>query len=61
MSDRPRPLADLRAVSTLGELLRQADVVHAHGLRAGALACLAALGSDVPVVVTLHNAAPSGL
>jgi glycosyltransferase involved in cell wall biosynthesis len=60
VSDRPRPLADLRAVSTLGELLRQADVVHAHGLRAGALACLAALGSDVPVLVTLHNAAPSG-
>jgi glycosyltransferase involved in cell wall biosynthesis len=60
ISDRPRPLADLRAVATLGELLRQADVVHAHGLRAGALACLAALGSDVPVVVTLHNAAPGG-
>jgi glycosyltransferase involved in cell wall biosynthesis len=60
VSDRPRPLADLRAISTLGELLRRADVVHAHGLRAGALACLAALGSEVPVVVTLHNAAPSG-
>ena len=44
ISDRPRPLADLRAVATLGELLRQADVVHAHGLRAGALACLAAPG-----------------
>jgi glycosyltransferase involved in cell wall biosynthesis len=60
VSDRPRPLADLRAVSTLGELLRQADVVHAHGLRAGALTCLASLGSEVPVVVTLHNAAPGG-
>lgn len=60
ISDRPRPLADLRVVATLGELLRQADVVHAHGLRAGGLACLAALGSDVPVVVTLHNAAPGG-
>lgn len=60
ISDRPHPLRDLRAVATVGELLRRADVVHAHGLRAGALAALAATGSHVPVVVTLHNAAPSG-
>lgn len=60
VTDRPHPLRDLRATSTLGDLLQGADVVHAHGLRAGALACLAALGSQVPVVVTLHNAAPGG-
>ncbi|MDF2145874.1 glycosyltransferase [Knoellia sp. p5-6-4] len=60
VTDRPHPLRDLRAMSTLGDLLRHADVVHAHGLRAGALAALAATGSQVPVVVTLHNAAPGG-
>lgn len=60
ISDRPSPLGDLRAIARLGDLLRQADVVHAHGLRAGALAVVAALGSSVPVVVTLHNAAPAG-
>lgn len=60
VTDRPHPLRDLRALSTLGDLLRHADVVHAHGLRAGALSCLAATGSQVPVVVTLHNAAPAG-
>jgi glycosyltransferase involved in cell wall biosynthesis len=60
VTDRPHPLRDLRAVSTLGDLLQHADVVHAHGLRAGALACLAATGSEAPVVVTLHNAAPAG-
>ena len=60
VTDRPHPLRDLRALSTLGDLLRHADVAHAHGLRAGALAGLAAVGSQVPVVVTLHNAAPTG-
>jgi glycosyltransferase involved in cell wall biosynthesis len=60
VTDRPHPLRDLRAMSTLGDLLRHADVVHAHGLRAGALASLAATGAQVPVVVTLHNAAPGG-
>ncbi len=60
VTDRPHPLRDLRAISTLGDLLQHADVVHAHGLRAGALACLAATGSEAPVVVTLHNAAPAG-
>ena len=60
VTDRPHPLRDLRALSTLGDLLHHADVAHAHGLRAGALAGLAAVGSQVPVVVTLHNAAPGG-
>jgi glycosyltransferase involved in cell wall biosynthesis len=39
---------------------RGADVVHAHGVRAGALAGLALAGSGVPLVVTLHNALTAG-
>ena len=49
---RPSPVRDLRAVRCLRRLAGDADVVHAHGLRAGALAVL----TGRPVVVTLHNA-----
>ncbi len=59
IAERPDPRRDGAALVTLRRLARGADVVHAHGLRAGALACLATLGSRVPVVVTLHNAAPT--
>ncbi len=47
---------DSGAVRTLRKALadRGADVVHAHGLRAGFVAALARPG--VPLVVTLHNA-----
>src|SRR5215210_1765866 len=38
--DRPRPAGDLVAVQRLSGLLGDADVVHAHGLRAGGLAVL---------------------
>ncbi len=48
---RPDPVADARAVLTLRR--HRADVVHAHGLRAGALA---ALTGRRPLVVTWHNA-----
>lgn len=41
LADRPRPASDARAVARLRRLLRDADVVHAHGLRAGALAAAA--------------------
>ncbi|MFB9623877.1 glycosyltransferase family 4 protein [Nonomuraea helvata] len=44
VSDRPHPVNDLRAVLAVRRLTRDADVVHAHGLRAGALAALAKLG-----------------
>lgn len=56
ISDRPGP-GDLTAVARLRGLLRGADVVHAHGLRAGALVVLAARTSRrrPAVVVTLHN------
>lgn len=56
VSDRPHPVNDLRAVLAIRRLTRGADVVHAHGLRAGALA---ALGRRGPVV-TLHNALTAG-
>ncbi|GAB3685618.1 glycosyltransferase family 4 protein [Angustibacter aerolatus] len=54
--DRPHPRADARAVGVLGRLADDADVVHAHGLRAGGLSVLALRRRDVPLVVTLHNA-----
>ncbi|MEV4476028.1 glycosyltransferase family 4 protein [Nonomuraea sp. NPDC049504] len=58
VSDRPHPLNDLRAVLAVRRLTKGADVVHAHGLRAGALA---ALGSPARgPVVTLHNALTAG-
>ncbi len=43
MADRPRPLRDAATVFRLRRLLAEsgADVVHAHGLRAGAAAALA--------------------
>ncbi|GAA4833744.1 glycosyltransferase [Luteimicrobium xylanilyticum] len=63
ITDRPRP-GDVAVVRQLAALRRGADVVHAHGLRAGALAVLAVRGlgrapddgARTPrVVVTLHN------
>ncbi|GLZ06767.1 glycosyl transferase [Actinomadura sp. NBRC 104412] len=66
LADRPRPLNDAKAVTRLRALLRGADVVHAHGLRAGALAVAACARvapgplrlapGGPPLVVTLHNA-----
>jgi glycosyltransferase involved in cell wall biosynthesis len=49
----PHPVRDAAVLARLRRLSRTADVVHAHGLRAGALAVLAA---RQPVVVTWHNA-----
>jgi glycosyltransferase involved in cell wall biosynthesis len=60
VSDRPHPTRDVRAVRDLARLVEGADVVHAHGLRAAALAVMAATRTRVPVVATLHNAAPAG-
>ncbi|MEO3792068.1 glycosyltransferase family 4 protein [Nonomuraea sp. B10E15] len=47
VADRPHPVNDLRAVLAIRRLTRDADVVHAHGLRAGALAALARPGTLV--------------
>jgi glycosyltransferase involved in cell wall biosynthesis len=64
IADRPRVLHDVRALARLRRLLRSAapDVVHAHGLRAGALTALAllAMRRRPPLVVTVHNAPPGG-
>ncbi|MEO3813631.1 glycosyltransferase family 4 protein [Sphaerisporangium sp. B11E5] len=60
VADRPRPGRDLRAVLRLRALAAGADVVHAHGLRAGALAALALTGRRTRLVVTLHNALTAG-
>jgi glycosyltransferase involved in cell wall biosynthesis len=75
--DRPRP-GDVNAVLSLRRMLTEAgaapDVVHAHGMRAGALAVIALTGvagaarpAAAPgrgarrpkLVVTVHNAPPS--
>ncbi len=56
------PLRDRRAVALLRATMAGADVVHAHGLRAGALAATARrFGRARPrLVVTSHNAPPEG-
>ncbi|MFC7406947.1 glycosyltransferase family 4 protein [Georgenia alba] len=56
ITDRPRP-QDALAVADLRRLATGADVVHAHGLRAGALAAMAVrtLPGRPRLVVTLHN------
>ena len=66
ISDRPRPGRDVAAVRRLRRLLGEIspDVVHAHGLRAGAFAALALLPSRrarrPALVVTIHNGPPRG-
>ncbi|MPQ99751.1 glycosyltransferase [Modestobacter sp. I12A-02628] len=58
------PVADGRAVLALRRATTGADLVHAHGLRAGLVAA-AALAADRggarrPLVLSLHNALPEG-
>jgi glycosyltransferase involved in cell wall biosynthesis len=65
IADRPRPARDAAAVLRLRGLLAAAapDVVHAHGMRAGAITAAALAVSPRPVpalVVTVHNAPPDG-
>lgn len=65
MSDRPRPVTDAGAILGLRRELRrlQPDVVHAHGVRAGAFAALAIAGRPPrrpALAVTIHNAPPEG-
>jgi glycosyltransferase involved in cell wall biosynthesis len=59
ISGRPHPWHDAQTMATLRRLARPADLVHAHGLRAGLLAGLAAPRRR-PLVVTWHNAVLSG-
>jgi glycosyltransferase involved in cell wall biosynthesis len=68
IADRPHPAGDARAIARIRRLTRDADVVHAHGLRAGGLAALALArampgplrAGAPPLVVTLHNAVIAG-
>ena len=62
IAGRPRPARDAAAVLRLRRLLADArpDVVHAHGLRAGAAAALALMGlTRGALAVTVHNAPPA--
>jgi glycosyltransferase involved in cell wall biosynthesis len=56
------PVADARAGLALRRAARGADLVHAHGLRAGLVAALARprRGGRWPLVLTLHNPVPPG-
>lgn len=56
------PTADLRAVLALRRAAHGAELVHAHGLRAGLVAALARPRGEGrwPLVLTLHNPVPSG-
>ncbi|PZS03265.1 MAG: glycosyltransferase [Pseudonocardiales bacterium] len=45
----------VRSVRALRAVLADADLAHAHGLRAGWVATLAGLGVPTPLVVTWHN------
>jgi len=61
---QPRPARDTAALVRLRRLLARdrPDVLHAHGLRAGALAALALAGPGAPrtaLAVTVHNAPPA--
>ncbi|GAA4592589.1 glycosyltransferase [Planotetraspora phitsanulokensis] len=62
IADRPHPVNDLKSVARLRSITRGAQAVHAHGLRAGALAAAALMGSRSRpgLVVTLHNAVTAG-
>jgi glycosyltransferase involved in cell wall biosynthesis len=69
IADRPRPLRDLRAIIRLRLLIGsgQPGLVHAHGLRAGALTAIALLfrrpgrhRAPPALVVTVHNAPVAG-
>lgn len=62
VAERPSR-ADAAAIRRLRDLASGGapfDVVHAHGARVGAMCALALTGRAVPLVTTLHNAAPEG-
>jgi len=66
IGDRPRPVSDADAIRRLRTALRSTrpDVVHAHGVRAGAFAglAIASIGpaAKPALVVSVHNAPPAG-
>ena len=69
IADRPRVFRDVVAIQRLRRLLRawRPEVVHAHGLRAGALTAIAAAfvrpsvyDAGPALIVTVHNAPAAG-
>jgi len=69
ISDRPRLLRDLAAIRRLRRLIAawRPEVVHAHGLRAGALTAIAVAfvrpsvyDAGPALIVTVHNAPAAG-
>jgi glycosyltransferase involved in cell wall biosynthesis len=74
IADRPRLLRDLGAIIRLRRLIGacRPDLMHAHGLRAGALAAIAVAfiwprprgarhsAASPALIVTVHNAPPTG-
>jgi glycosyltransferase involved in cell wall biosynthesis len=65
IGERPRPVGDAVSIAGLRRGLRiiRPDVVHAHGVRAGAFAAVAiqfCSGAEPALVVTMHNAPPVG-
>ncbi len=66
ITNRPRLPGDVVAIIRLRSAFRgwRPDVVHAHGVRAGAFAALALLGgvrgAGPALAVTVHNAPPGG-
>ena len=60
IGSRPAPHRDRKSVAILRAAMLDVDVVHAHGLRAGALSVLARDGDPPALVVTTHNAPPEG-
>lgn len=60
LGHRVRPGADHTSRRRLREAMSGVDVVHAHGMRAGAAAALARPRHGPGLVVTSHNGPPSG-
>lgn len=56
IAERVAPRADAAVVGALRAACAGADVVHAHGLRAGLLAATALAGRPTPLVVSRHRA-----
>lgn len=53
----PKPAQDAQAIAAMRAATAEADLIHAHGLRAATVAAAANLGRSIPLVVTLHNTA----
>lgn len=54
ISARPHP-KDAQAARRLRAATADADLIHAHGLRAATVAAAANVGRRIPLIVTLHN------